>query len=132
MEGLSSKGLGRGGGFRGQPGYFGAESRPIDRIADQRVAGMGQMDAYLVGTASFQPAGEEARNRLAVGAQVTLQHLPVGDGFAAAGPDRHLVPGVGMPVDRLLDGPARPVGYAPGKGQIAAPERPGAAMIGKL
>ena len=42
------------------------------------------MDADLVGAAGFQPAGQQARDRLAVGARVAFQHLPMGDGFAAA------------------------------------------------
>ena len=56
----------------------------------------------------------------------------MGDGLAAALPDRHLVPGMGVAVDRLLDGAARPVGRAPDEGEVAAPERSGAAVVGEL
>ncbi len=45
---------------------------------------MGQMDPDLVGAAGLQAAGEQAGDRLAVGAGVALQHLPMGDRRAAA------------------------------------------------
>src|SRR5688572_20443208 len=120
MQGLSSKGLDRFGGFWAQSGDFRAESRPVDRIADQGVAGMGQVDPDLVGAAGLQPAGQQARYRLAVGAYEALQHLPMGDSLPAALPDRHLVPGMGVAVDRLLDGAPGPVGRPPDEGEVAA------------
>ena len=61
-----------------------------------------QMDPNLVSSAGFQPAFDQAGDRLLSGA-ITLQHLPMGHGFAAAGPYRHLVAGMGVPVDGLVD-----------------------------
>ena len=92
----------------------------------------GEVHPDLVGAAGFEPAGEQAGDRRAVGAGIALEHLPMGDGFAAALAHRHLVAGARVAVDRLVDGAARPVGRAPDEGQIAAAQRPGAAVVGEL
>ena len=84
------------------------------------MADRGEMDADLVGAAGLQPAGREARDRLAVGAEVAFEHLPMGDRLAAALAHRHLVARARVAVDRLVDGAARPVRHAPDEGQIAA------------
>src|SRR5262245_59440250 len=90
------------------------------------------MDPDLVGPAGFEPAGEEARNRLAVGAGVALEHLPMGHCLAAVAAHRHLVACAGVAAERLVDGSSRSVGGAPDEGKIAALERPVAAMVGEL
>ena len=74
----------------------------------------------------------QTRDRLAVGSEISFEDLPVGDRLAAAFAHRHLVPGLGMPVDRLVDGALRPVGDAPDESEIAAPQRALAPVIGKL
>ena len=56
----------------------------------------------------------------------------MGDGVAAALAHRHLLPGMRMPVDRCIHGAALAVRQVPGKGQVAAPHRAGAAVIGEL
>ena len=56
----------------------------------------------------------------------------MGHGFAAAVAHRHFFPGVGMPVDRRVDGAVQAVGHAPHERQIAALHFVGAAMIGEL
>ena len=78
MQGLSSKGLDRLGRLRRQKGGLGAEARAVDRIADQGVADMGQMDPDLVGAAGLQPAGQQARDRLAVGSRDSAPAPPNG------------------------------------------------------
>ena len=66
MQGLSSKAR-QGGPRRGrQAGRLGLEAGAVDRIAEQGVAGMGEMDANLMGPAGFQPAFDQAGGRLAI------------------------------------------------------------------
>ena len=93
---------------------------------------MGEMDTDLMRSPGFELAGEEARHRLAVGTWEGLKLLPMGHGFAAVGPHRHLVARMRVPADRLVDGAAGPIGGAPHKGKIAAPHRAGAAVVGEL
>src|SRR5437763_17106846 len=83
MQGLSAKGLKGWGGLRGQPGGPGLEARPIDRIAHERMADMGQMHPDLVGAAGLELAEQKAGDGLPVGAGITLEHLPVGHRLAA-------------------------------------------------
>ena len=68
MQGLSAKGLQRLARPPAQLRRLGLEARAVDVVAQQRMADMGQMHPDLVGAAGFQPAGEQARDRLAVGA----------------------------------------------------------------
>src|SRR5262245_16532342 len=96
MQRLSSKGCERISGCFRELGRFGLEARPVDRITHQWVTNMGEMDADLVGPASLQVAGEQARDWFGVGPRKGLEFLPVGDGLAAIGPHRHLVAGMGM------------------------------------
>ena len=56
----------------------------------------------------------------------------MGDGLAAALAHRHFLPRMRMAVDRRIDGAARPVRHAPDEGEIAAPHRAGAAVVGEL
>src|SRR5262247_1314105 len=106
MQSLSSKGCERISGCFREPGGFGLETRSVDRIAHQRVADMGEMDTDLVGPAGLQLAAQEARDRLAVGSRKGLELLPMGNGVAAIGAHGHLVAGVGMAAERLVDGAA--------------------------
>src|SRR4051812_46304703 len=126
MQSLSSKGYERISGCFCEPGSLGLEARPIDRIAHQRMADMGEMDADLMGPASLQLAGQETCDRLAVGPRKGLEPLPMGNRVAAVLAHRHLVAGVGMAAERLVDGAAGAVRSTPHKGQVAAPHRPGA------
>src|SRR6266571_9295257 len=132
MQGLSSKGCERISGCFREPGGLGLEARPVDRITHQRVADMGKMNADLVGPAGLQLAGHEACDRLAVGPRKGLELLPMGNGLAAIGPHRHLVAGVRMAAERLVDGAAGAVWGTPHKRKVAAPHYPGAAVIGEL
>ena len=93
---------------------------------------MGEMDPDLMGAAGLELAGQQRRDRLAVAAVEGFLDLPMGDGLAAALAHRHFLPGMRMAVDRRIDGAALAVGHVPGEGQIAAPHRAGAAVIGEL
>src|SRR5688500_10657964 len=93
---------------------------------------MREMHPNLVGAPGFQAAGEQARERLAVGAAVFSQELPVGYRLATAGPDRLLVARLGVAVERSVDCAPRPLRRAPHEGEIGALQRSGAAVIGEL
>src|SRR5712691_12254426 len=101
MQGLSSKGLQRDSGLRAEVAGLGLESRPVNVVAEQWVTDRRQMDADLVGTAGFEPAGQETGDRRAVAADIAFEHLPVRDGLAAAGTHRHLVARARVAIDRL-------------------------------
>ena len=57
------------------PGVFrqkrglGLEAGPVDGIAQERMADMGEMDPDLVGPPGLEPAGEEGGDRLSVGSR---------------------------------------------------------------
>ena len=98
---------------RRQQRRLGLEAGPVDVVAEQRMADMGEMHPDLVGAAGLQPAGEQARDRLAVGSGVDFQPLPVGDRPRArpAAPPACRAPwGGGRSARRscLSAGPARP------------------------
>src|SRR5438270_6503933 len=101
MQGLSSKGCERISSRFREPGGLGLEARPVDRITHQRMAHMGEMDADLVSPAGLQLTGQQACDRLAVGARKGLESLPMGNGLAACGPHCHLVAGLRMTSERL-------------------------------
>src|SRR6476646_11810156 len=122
MQGLSSKtfeGLAR---RLGQARRLGLEARSVGGVPQHRMAGVGEVDADLVGAAGFQPALDQARYGLvallAVLAAEALQHLPMGDGGAALGADRHPVAALGMAIDRRVDGALLAGGRAPDEGEI--------------
>ena len=69
---------------------------------------------------------------LPVGVEVFFQHPPVGDRLTAAARIAILSRACRMAVDRLVDRPLRVARHAPDKGEIAALQRPFAAMIGEL
>ena len=66
MQGLSSKTLQGVPGGRRQPARLGLEARAVGCVAQERMAGMGEMDADLVGAAGFQPAFDQAGRRFPV------------------------------------------------------------------
>ena len=61
VQGLAAERVERRPRRRRQEARLGLETRPVDRIAEQRMADMGEMDADLVGASGLQPAGDEAR-----------------------------------------------------------------------
>src|SRR5260370_18167638 len=102
MKGLATK-PGQGvAGFRAEQRRLGLESGPIDAVADERMADMGEMYPDLVGPARFQPAGKQARDGIRSGAEIPFRHLPVPDGMPAALPHRPFVARIGLPGDLRL------------------------------
>ena len=97
MQCLSAKGLNGLASLRIEECDLGLEAGAVSVVAEQRVADMGEMHADLVSTAGFQPAGEQAGDRLAVRADVFLQEFPVGYRLAPAGADGN------EPPDRFPD-----------------------------
>ena len=85
MQRLSAKGMQGGLGLRAQPARLALKAGGVGLVAQDRVPDMREMHADLVGAAGLQRARQQAGHRLAVGAGETLQHLPMGDGMAAAG-----------------------------------------------
>src|SRR5262245_10349659 len=132
MKCLSAKGFQRGFGFAGKLIRLGLEAAAINLVAEERVADRREMDAYLVGASGFQAAGDEARHRRPITANVALEHLPMGDRRAAAGAHGHLLARAGMAADRLVDSAARPLRRAPHEGQVAATQRLSASSLGEL
>src|SRR4051812_13576901 len=123
MQSLSSKGLKGLAGFGSEERGLGLEAGPIGVVAEQRVADMGEMYPDLMSAAGFQPTRKEARDPLAVGSQIRLEPLPVGDRLAPARADRLLVTCLGMAVERGVDRALRPLRRAPNEGQIGALQR---------
>src|SRR6476469_6965926 len=119
MQRLPAKGVERVPGVRPELMGLGLEAGPVDVVPQQWVPDRGKVNADLVRAPGLQPARQEGRHRRAVRAGVTLEHLPVGHRLAAALAYRHLVTGVGVAIDRLVDGAAWPVGCAPGESQVA-------------
>src|SRR3954454_7498119 len=103
MQSLSSKGLKGLAGFGSEERGLGLEAGPIDVVAEQRVADMGEMYPDLMRAAGFQPARKEARDRLAVVPKIRLEPLPVGDCLAATRADRLLVACLRVAVERGVD-----------------------------
>src|SRR5262249_34198922 len=132
MQSLSAKGGKRGSGVLGELASLGLEAAAVDGVAEQRMPDRGEVDADLVGAPGLEPAGEKARHRRAIAAAVAFEHLPMGDRWAPACAHRHLVADAGMAADRLVDGAARPLRYAPDERQIAAAQHPAAAVVGEL
>src|SRR4029077_2257729 len=119
MQGLPAEGVERVPGVRPELMGLSLEAGTVDVIPQQRVPDRGKVNADLVRAPGLQPARQEAHHRRAVRPGVTLEHLPVGQRLAAALAHRHLVTGVRVAIDRLVDGAAWPVGYAPDKSQVA-------------
>src|SRR3982074_1259216 len=109
MQGLSAKSFERGFGLGREVSRLGLEAGSVGVVAEQRMADRGEMDANLVGSAGFQPAGQKARDRLAIGALIPFKDFPMGDRLPATLAHGHLVTGARVAVDRLVDGAARPV-----------------------
>ena len=132
VQGLPSEAFEGGAGSWAELAGLGLEVRTIDVVAHQGVTGMGEMDPDLVGAAGFELAGEEGGDGLAVPAIENLPRLPMGDGLAPALANRHLLAGMGVTIDRRINGPMPAVGRSPGEGQIAPSQCAGAPMVGKL
>src|ERR1700687_1807258 len=98
------------------------------------------MDPNLVSPAGFQATGQETGNRTGDSAwpigpfylgprpfrnctAVAFQHLPMGNGLAAAFTHRHTVARARVAIDRAIDPAMRAVGRSPNKREIAALER---------
>src|ERR1700730_14730497 len=113
MQSLSAKGRERGSGVVGELARFGLEAAAIDRVAEERMADRGEVEADLMRAPGLEPAGDETRHRRAVAAAVAFEHLPVGDRRAPARAHRHLVADAGMAADRLGDGARAPLPAAP-------------------
>src|SRR4029077_6952150 len=123
MQGLSAKGLQRCARLRAQSGGFGPEAGTVRRIAKNRVPDMGEMHPDLVGATRFQGTRDQARDRLSVSPEKTLQHLPVSDGRAPGLAHRLLVACVGMAADGCINGALRAIRCTPDQSEIAALER---------
>ena len=70
----------------------------IERIADQRMADIGQMDPDLVGPSCLEPAFDQRGLHAE-----PLQYLVMGDGRLAGGGHRHFLPVALAAADRPLD-----------------------------
>src|SRR5262249_50628587 len=132
MQSLSAKGCERGSGVVAELASFGFEAAAIDRVAEERMSDRGKVDADLVRAPGLEPAGDEARDRRAIAAVVAFEPLQRGDRRAPAYAHRHLVADARMAADRLVDGAARPLRHAPHERQVAAAQRPAAAVVGEL
>src|ERR1700722_3985236 len=117
----------RGSRGRLQPSRLGLEARAIDRITEQRMAYMREMNPNLMRAAGFQSAGYQGRR-----AQQFLD-APMRDGGTAARRfhDRHFLPLTRMAAERRVDPAGARVERAPGNREIFANQRPGAAMVGE-
>src|SRR5437764_14339405 len=103
LQRLSGQGLEHCASPRIHKRRLGREAGAVSLPTQQRMANVSEMRPDLMGPAGFQPAGEKARDRLAVDTGVFLHDLPMGYGFAAALPDGLLVACLGMAVDRRID-----------------------------
>src|SRR5882724_12540331 len=83
---------------------LGLEVRAVDGIAQQRVSDMGKMHPDLMGSAGLELAGQQRGDRLAVVPVECFAKLPMGDRLAPAVADRHFLAGIGVTVDRCIDG----------------------------
>ncbi len=63
MQGLSAKGCKGDLGWLRQQRRLCPKTRPVGLIAEQRMPDGGQMDPNLMGSAGFQPAGDQASDR---------------------------------------------------------------------
>src|SRR6478752_6197402 len=81
--------------FGPKPADLGPEAGAIGRIAQDRVPDMGEVHPDLVGAAGFQSAGQQAGDRLAVGAGELLEQLPMRDSGPSVWTHR-------LPVARVL------------------------------
>src|ERR1035437_1367703 len=131
MQGLPSKTFQGGAGGGGKQAGLGLEAGAVAGVAQDRMADMGQMHSNLVGAAGLQGARQQAGDRLAVGAYIALERLPMGYRLASARAHRALVAGLRMAVERSVDGAFRAGGRAPDQGEIAA-LNPAFALVGEL
>src|SRR5581483_6237533 len=111
------------------------EAPAVKRVADQGVPDMGEVDAHLMGAAGLKRAFDERGERPLAAFAVAegLEHAPMSHSFASLpGMHGHLGAARGMAADRSIDDALRPRRRAPDEREIAALERPGAAVVGEL
>ena len=121
LSAKSLKGLAR---SRMEQRGLGFEAGAVGVVAEQRVADVGEVDSDLVGAAGFQPAGEQAGDRLAVEAVVFLQEFPMGYRVAAARAHGLLVARLRVAVERRIDRAARAIRHAPDEARYARASGP--------
>src|SRR5258708_8386977 len=92
MKCLSAKGFQRRSRLLAQLIRLRLETAAVDFVPQERVSDRGQVDADLVRAPALEPAGEEARDRRAVAADLALQQLPIRHRRPAPPPPRHLPP----------------------------------------
>ena len=99
----------------------GGKARAVDRIAEQRVADMGHVDADLVGPPGLQPAFDQACDRSGRRWGQGFFEPVVGDGMLAAGLEHgHLLAVGELAPERGIDRALGAVGHAPDQRDIAA------------
>lgn len=139
MQRLPSKGVEGGAGGGAKEGGLGPVAGAVNRVPEEWMSEVCDMNPNLVGSAGFQAAFDQThrgfsrrrsfRIRLAF---VFLQHLPVRDRLPTSLTHRHFFPRMRVPVDRRVDGPARTIRDSPGEGEISALKLPGAPVIREL
>jgi len=104
-----------GGGFRAEPAHPAAAGAAVHRIADQRMADMGEVHADLVGAAG----GELATQQRGVRAEAALRRVAGQRRLAAPVADhRHFLPVMRVAADIALDLAGRRHRQAPDHGAI--------------
>src|SRR5581483_10890643 len=96
------------------------------------MADVGEMNPDLMRPPGLELERHERGDRLAILTVESLPHFIMGHRLASTLPHCHLLAGMRVAVERRIDAAARPVGHTPGKGEIAALHRAGAAVIGEL
>src|SRR6478672_13842255 len=109
------------------------EAETIERVADHRMADMGEVHAYLMGAPGLERAFEQRGDRSLppFAAPEGRQHAPMGHGLAslAGSQHRHLRAARRMTADRSTDAAVRPLRRAPHESEIATLELAGAAVV---
>lgn len=112
----------------GESCRFGFKSRAIERIAEERMANMGEMDADLMGSPRLERAGYEARLvSIALDEPVVGARMP-----SAAGRDNSdfLTVG-GVPGERGINRARGPLRSPPHEGEVLALEQERLAVVSK-
>ncbi len=136
MQSLAREAVDDGLGIIRQQIGLGPEGRAVIRVADQRMADMGHVDADLMGAACFEIAadhgGQRSRIRFFV---IALDDLIVRDRLTrivvAFALDGALDPVAGA-AERRVDRSLQSARAAPDNRHIGTLQRPGAAMVSKL
>src|SRR5260370_42424920 len=91
MKCLCTRGFQRRSGLLAQLIRLRLEPAAVDFVPQEWVSDRGQVDADLVRAPALEPAGEEARDRRAVAADIAFEQLPMGHRRASARAHRHLL-----------------------------------------